>query len=92
MLWAAPAIVGLGNPPTVSRVGVALVEDQVARLWYPPPAIAVTPERPPGTEVWPALYIPQATTVPAVVRARLWYSPAAMADTPDRPVGTVVWP
>jgi hypothetical protein len=65
------AVTPVGAPGTVGEAA--------ARLWSLPAAIAVTPESPAGTLVWPLALEPQATTVPLDRRARLWCPPAAIA-------------
>ena len=66
-----------------------------AKLEVEPAAIAVTSLSPltaTGTALfvvlpspsWPALLLPQATTVPSLRRARLWSRPAAIAVAPLR--------
>ena len=55
--------------------------------------MALTPVNPAGTLTWPSTFLPQATTLPSLLRATEWKPPAAMAVTPDNAAaGTLACP
>jgi hypothetical protein len=62
----------------------------MARLWFPPAAMAMKSVLGDGTSVCPLSLNPHVTMEPSALRPRLWLQPAAMAMKPVLGKGTFV--